>query len=78
MSSYTYLLKYIIIGDPSTASSILRCGQVLRAHAIPTGRFQVRQWDDDRRVVRVEDSGCGWEEGEDADLGYGTVGVDSD
>lgn len=78
MSSYTYLLKYIIIGDPSTASYILRCRQVLCAHAISIGEIQVRQRDDDRRVVRVEDSRCGREEGEDADLGYGIAVIYSD
>lgn len=43
MSSYSYLFKYIIIGDPSTRNCYGRCGQVMCADAVPGGQVQAGQ-----------------------------------
>ena len=77
MSSYSYLFKYIIIGDPSTRNWYGRCGQVVRADAVLGRQVQVGQWDHYRSGVWVKNRGGGDKEGEDADLGHSTSLLDS-
>lgn len=41
MNKYSYLLKYIIIGDASNQVNLLRCGEVLFIDAVSLREVQV-------------------------------------
>ena len=71
LNQYSFLFKYIIIGDASTQfGKLLRRRKIVHINAIPGKQIQDRFWDHCRSRIRVKSYRSFWLESKIADLGY--------
>lgn len=76
MSSYSFLYKYIIIGDTSNYVLDERCRKILYFTPVSREEVQIWSWYHNRGWIRVKNYPGKLEANQVTDLGYGTSDID--